>query len=112
MSAIKHVLCNAFSMNMLPVGERMGNIVWRRRELGEIQDRVHSWGFESAVGHPDTARILADKLHVEVPCNRVNVILESGTVYIVAQYIGPRLPEGATSLPEGARIEWFTVEVG
>lgn len=44
-----------------------------------------------------------------VVANRVNVKLEPGVLILVGQYIGPRLPEGATTLPEGASIEWWTV---
>lgn len=28
---------------------------------------------------------------------------------LIGQYIGPRLPEGATELPAGATIEWWLV---
>jgi hypothetical protein len=34
---------------------------------------------------------------------------EIGEGVLVAQYRGPRLPEGATELPEGATIEWYVV---
>ena len=44
-----------------------------------------------------------------VVANRVNVKLEPGVLILVGQYIGPRLPKGATTLPEGASIEWWTV---
>jgi hypothetical protein len=44
-------------------------------------------------------------------CNRVNVSLKPGDAAIVGQYIGPRLPEGATTLPEGATIKWLLTEV-
>jgi len=48
-------------------------------------------------------------LGVSVPVNRVNVKLTGPMV--VAQYMGPRLPEGATTLPEGAKIEFWKVEL-
>lgn len=66
---------------------------------------------ESVIGHADTARIVSDILGVELPANRATVKLEKGEKMIVAQYSGPRLPEGATSLPEGAKIEFVLVEV-
>ena len=48
---------------------------------------------------------------VEIPCNRATVALKEGDVALVGQYSGPRLPEGATSLPEGAAIKWLVVGV-
>lgn len=63
----------------------------------------------SAVGHADTATLLGQELEREVPANRVSISLEPGDVLLVGQYVGPRLPEGATTLPEGATIEWWVV---
>lgn len=66
---------------------------------------------ESAIGHAETAAIVSDILGVNLPANRCNVKLTRGEKIIIAQYIGPRLPEGATKLPEGAKIEFRMVEV-
>jgi hypothetical protein len=63
-------------------------------------------GLVSAVGHADTARVLG------VECARVNVTLSKGDVAYVAQLLGGRLPEGATTLPEGFRFKFLRVEVG
>jgi hypothetical protein len=65
----------------------------------------------SAVGHADTAAVLSHTLGVPVPVSRVSVTLEAGKEAVVAQFVGPRLPEGATALPEGATIKWFLVRV-
>ena len=43
------------------------------------------------------------------PTYRTSVTLAAGDVAYVAQFIGPRLPEGATALPEGATIVWYKV---
>ena len=59
----------------------------------------------SAVGHADTARILG------VPMNRINIQLMPGQTAIVAQLQGGRLPEGATTLPEGFSFKFFRVLV-
>jgi hypothetical protein len=64
----------------------------------------------SAIGHADTAKVVSGLLGVDLPSNRVNISLNPGEKMIVAQYIGPRLPEGATQLPDGARIEFRLVE--
>ena len=39
------------------------------------------------------------------------VALKEGDVALVGQYSGPRLPEGATTLLEGATIKWMVVVV-
>ena len=67
-------------------------------------------GFESAVGHPDTAAVFGLQLGVEVPSVRSTVSLKGETV-LVGQYRGPRLPEGAKELPIGATIQWLLVTV-
>ena len=72
-------------------------------------EEVASKDFVSAVGHPDTANILAGMLGKPVPCNRVSLALTRCDVLYVAQYIGPRLPEGTTVLPEGAKIDFVRV---
>jgi len=59
----------------------------------------------SAVGHADTAAVLG------VDCNRTNVSLDYRDTIVVAQLQGGRLPEGATTLPEGFTFKYFTVEV-
>jgi hypothetical protein len=64
---------------------------------------------ESAIGHADTARIVSGMLGVELPANGQSVKLARGEKMIVAQYTGPRLPEGATALPAGAEIEFVLV---
>jgi hypothetical protein len=68
-------------------------------------------GFISAIGHQDTANILTNLLGIAVFVNRVNVVLDNDTTLIVAQYKGPRLAEGTTTLPEGAKIEFYKVKL-
>jgi hypothetical protein len=65
--------------------------------------------FESAVGHRDTAAVFSAELGLGVAENRTTVSLCKGDLAIVGQYRGPRLAEGATTLPEGATIEWLRV---
>jgi hypothetical protein len=66
---------------------------------------------ESCIGHADTARVLSNILERNIPTNRVTVQLRENERCIVAQYIGPRLPEGATMLPEGATIKFYHVKM-
>lgn len=67
--------------------------------------------FYSAVGHADTARIFSDTLKTDVGENRCSITLSKDIELLVGQYSGPRLPEGATTLPEGATIKWFHVKL-
>jgi len=101
-------LVNAFSLNMLPSFE--GEVVIKIKKLTLEEARtLLAGGFTSAVGHEDTARLLTGLLGVEVPFNRTGVLLTGDDEALVAQYRGPRLPEGATELPEGAAFEFFLV---
>lgn len=61
---------------------------------------------ESAVGHEDTARVMAGLLGIPVEARRVDVMLAHGDIIVVAEYTGPRLAEGATALPEGATLRF------
>jgi hypothetical protein len=66
--------------------------------------------FTSAVGHADTAMVFSNELGLPILPNRVSVKLyDPETRVLVGQYVGPRLPEGATRLPDGATIEWWIV---
>lgn len=99
-------LLNAFSLNMLA-----GNADVHVREVSLKTARNLAKITISVVGHSDTAAVFADVLGIDVPCNRVSVTLDHCATALVGQYSGPRLPEGATSLPEGAAIKWMFVGV-
>jgi hypothetical protein len=100
-------LLNAFSVNMLTTFPVDVNFTVVSLETArELAART-----ESAVGHPDTARVFSSLLETDVQPQRVSVTLESGEKVLLGQYRGPRLPEGATELPEGATIQWFVVTV-
>lgn len=66
---------------------------------------------QSAVGHAETAAVFESILNLPVHVNRINVHLKPGDKAIVGQYTGPRLPEGARALPEGAALHWLAVEI-
>lgn len=100
-------ILNAFSANMLsafPAEVRFA-------ELSLDEARTLTADAQSAVGHADTAAVFAAVLGVAVPAARVNVSLKAGDVALLGQYRGPRLPEGATTLPAGATIQWLRVTV-
>ena len=104
---------NAFSLNMLnrdgkarspvPVdGHIVGQTI---QELADAPD----WEVRSVVGHESTAAIFSDLLGEDIPFNRESVKLGDDDALLVGQYSGPRLEEGATQLPEGAKIEWWLI---
>ena len=99
-------LGNAFSLQMLssfPADVRV-------EELGlEEVVALLQEGFVSCVGHADTANVLTSVLGIEVPMNRMSVRLSLGDTLVVAQVMGGRLPEGATTLPEGVRFAFLKV---
>lgn len=129
---MKIYIGNAFSLSMLDRVSQDGELrhnhqgrprVPRPVSLEEARKIIDAWlphGAEvvSCVGHADTAAVLGGQLGMELPVNRVSVKLrdrienERGVfqdLLIVGQYVGPRLPEGATQLPEGAQIEWWVI---
>ena len=98
-------ILNAFSANMLasfPVSVDFEEISLERAKTLAL-------GTISAVGHADTAAVFSSVLGVSVPVNKATVALKAGERALLGQYSGPRLPEGATSLPEGAAIKWLLV---
>ena len=99
-------ILNAFSLNML-----VGNADIVVREVSQKVAAILADACVSAVGHADTAAVFSSVLGVPVPCNRATVVLKDGDLALVGQYSGPRLPEGATTLPEGATIKWLVVRV-
>lgn len=102
------MLTNAFSLNMLPAG--FSGLVHVKSVTAEIAKMAVIDG-GSAVGHGDTAAVFSAALGYPVPVARRTVALAKGDVIVVGQYRGPRLAPGATTLPEGATIEWLEVTV-
>lgn len=100
----KKYLSNAFSIQMLPVGQ-LGFLSVSPVDISDIPAQV-----ESCIGHSDTAVVVSEILGREVPCNRASISLEEGDILYVAQVVGGRLPEGATSLPEGIELNFIKVE--
>jgi hypothetical protein len=101
-------LLNSFSLNML--AELPARPAFEELSLAEAREALDR-GFESAVGHADTAAVFSDVLGIEVLTVRNTVTLKKGDAAIVGQYRGPRLPEGTKQLPSGATIQWVKVTV-
>ena len=58
---------------------------------------------KNGFGHQSTGDLLRNKYGVDIPTNRTNLEMECGIIF-VPQYRGDRLQEGATELPEGAKL--------
>ncbi len=100
---MKKILVNAFSIQMLSGPATV--------KFDEIAPEEIPADVVSAIGHADTANVLTNMLGFPVSLNRVNVTLDENTEMYVAQLIGGRLPEGATTLPEGFRFKFFRVKI-
>ena len=106
------VIANAFSLNMLTLGVGATDLQVCRVTPEYIRQEIEEvGGFTSIVGHADTDAVFSSLLGLDVPCNRATFQLEEGHILFVGQYKGPHLPEGATSLPEGAKVEWAMVTI-
>ena len=118
---MKIIISNAFSLSMLnreTQRNRAYDAVYDNPRIPRPIDSPAEWlaewsqagaEIESVVGHADTAAVFSAVLVRPVAVNRVSVQLDHDVLLLIGQYIGPRLPEGATTLPEGARIEWWVV---
>lgn len=95
-------LANAFSLNMIEIGPQ-GVCV----EIEPVTPHDIPADAVSIIGHEDMAGIVAGILGREVTINRGTVTLLMTDVLYVAQYRGQRLPGGVTTLPEGARLEFY-----
>ena len=106
------VIANAFSLNMLTLGVGATDLQVCRVPPEYIRGEIEEAGcYASIVGHADTAAVVSSQLGLDIPCNRATFQLEEDHILFVGQYKGPRLPEGATSLPEGAKVEWAMVTI-
>lgn len=67
-------------------------------EFDQFKQMVEDGLAINFIGHQSTAQLLG------MEANRVSLQAGAGATLVVAQYDGPRLNEGATQLPEGAKI--------
>ena len=98
---------NAISLNMLAEGASGFKV---KHELDPNQDLDYS-ELVSYIGHKDLCTMIKARYGITLPLNRCSNKLHKEEYVIVFQYKGPRLPEGATTLPEGASLKCLLVEV-
>ena len=106
-------LANAFSLTMLgsielKPTENEYHVLTKKVSIDEIDTA----DIISAIGHADTANILSSILGTKIVPNRVSINLTYDDILYVAQYTGPRLPEGTTVLPEGSNFTFWKVKIG
>ncbi|MGN8833703.1 STIV orfB116 family protein [Selenomonas montiformis] len=101
-------LFNAISIQMVPVDSDV--FTWQGQKISTEQAAQFARdGVVSFIGHEDTARVLSGILGVDVPFRRAFGTLTPGEPVLVAQVTGGRLPEGATTLPEGVSLQFWLV---
>jgi len=110
----KAYIVNAFSLNMLPDindGEVVEACI-SKLPTHEARKLIKPPYIEaiSYLGHEAIAVRASNDLGLNLPVNRSTLRLDGAeSTLVVCQYRGPRLPEGATELPEGAIIEYYYV---
>lgn len=107
-------LANAFSLQMLPAKPAVQNLeILKIEDISYIKKQIANDAIEieSFIGHADTAKILSNMLGIEVQVNRAAFQIEKGERILVAQFVGGRLPEGATTLPENVKIVFYEVSL-
>lgn len=107
---------NMFGGKKLYVGNAIADAMFSSRgdcqiqrlplRLHEAMEILQEYPFISCVGHASTAALYSETLGMSIEANRVSVSLDFGDAIMVGAYQGPRLPEGCTTLPEGATINW------
>ena len=100
-------ITNAFSIQMLPT-EVIG-LTFKPITQKQAKKMVKANVFVSAIGHGDTANMVSKLLDTNIPMNRISVNLKDDDVLLVAQLSGGRLPEGATTIPDGMSIQFWVV---
>jgi hypothetical protein len=103
---------NSFSLSMLGMDENHAGMSISALPIDANQAKflLKDSSYISTIGHVSTASIVENQLGLPMGVNRISFVLTVDDTLIVAQYMGHRLPEGATSLPEGATILYIMVQ--
>ena len=105
-------LCNTFSLNMVDFEERK---VVDIRIVKLTEEEAKQWlennEFISAIGHESTAKIISQRLGIDVKPNRIQIKMKEGDMAIVFQLL-QRLPEGKVLSEQELQqipVAWFMV---
>jgi Ni,Fe-hydrogenase maturation factor len=108
-------LANAFSLNMLSEPYHLLECRQLEPHIAALLLHIHGKQLVNAIGHEDLDAVVNNLLTLHVPHlvlpkpERLTVKLAPADAVIVAQYTGPRLEPGTTTLPEDARITFWLV---
>jgi hypothetical protein len=109
-------LCNVVTIAMAPAGGTFQFVpITPREALHRLTMAADEGRLVQAIGHAQTAAFAQASLEAAgggpglATMSRISVQLDDGDDLIVCQYIGPRLSEGVTVLPEGAELRWYLV---
>ena len=94
-------LANSFSLQMITAFP----VEFKCDEISREKFDYYKQHAVSYIGHEDLARML------NVDYNRQSLKLRDGDILLVAQLVGGRLPEGATTMPEGVDIKYLCVQI-
>ena len=102
-------IVNSFSINMLNCETMVSFRKFKDvSEILEFIERNKEDEIVSGIGHMDMANIVSKDIGIPIPMSRDTIkIDEKNDALVVAQYSGPRLPEGTTELPDGATISYW-----
>lgn len=117
------IIANALSLNMIPE-KAPDTYLIKRITADDVKRMINDAdAVESVIGHSDTAHVVGDILDIQLEANRVSFQLDMKKhvmlsnpnpleveKLVIAQYTGPRLPEGCTTLPEGGNITFWYVD--
>ena len=95
------IICNAISYNMMLPHLSHWNLRNEVISAEKVKDELGE-EFINACGH--SCELINSLTGLSLEKNRITNKVDIGDVLIIAQYNGPRLEEGATSLPEGATL--------
>ena len=127
-----YILVNSFSLNMVKeiiVGKKQKGLYSSFLRVimvteNEFKNKVvdsylscikepKSYSFINAIGHPDTDCLIRSILNLPFEDfpegKRVSISVKENDVILVAQYNGPRLPEGCKTLPDGAVFDYYVI---
>lgn len=107
-------ILNASPLSLFPAQHRL-LLEWWPLTTAEAAARVaehvaNGDAVRSALGHADLAGLVSRLLAYPLAPDRTSVTLAAGDRALVCQYRGPRLAEGTTRLPDGARLDWYWLQ--
>lgn len=84
----------------------------------EVEVSFIAWGEPihfhaiNSFGHKSTCDLIASRMDIYIRDNRISLCLDEGWTIFIPQYVGKRLEEGVTVLPNGAKLEPVKVVLG